>query len=251
MKKSPPRKAAQSPKPPKAAKPKPRLLPSPELRSRLARAIPDPRCELEFENPWQLLVATILSAQSTDARVNQVTPALFRRFPTPAALGAASQEEVEALVKSTGFFRNKARAIREASQMISERFGGELPRTLEELTTLRGVARKTANVVLGTALGVPSGIVVDTHVARVAARLGLTRESDPQKIERDLTALFPSAEWIAIGHRLLLHGRYVCLARKPDCAACPLNELCPSREAAPAGTPAAREAAEAERMPAR
>lgn len=202
-----------------------------ELRARLAQAMPAPRCELEFRDAWQLLVATILSAQSTDARVNQVTPALFRRFPTPAALGQASQEEVEALVKSTGFFRNKARAIREASQAIAARFGGEVPRTLEELTTLRGVARKTANLVLGTALGVPSGIVVDTHVARVAARLGLTRATDPERIERELQQLFPREEWIATGHRLVLHGRYVCLARKPRCAACPLNERCPSREA--------------------
>jgi len=201
-----------------------------ELRARLARALPDPRCELEFADPWQLLIATILSAQSTDARVNQVTPALFRRFPTPAALAAASQEEVEALVKSTGFFRNKARAIREASQGIVERFGGQVPRSLEELTTLRGVARKTANLVLGAALGIPSGIVVDTHVARVAGRLGLTRATDPEEIERDLVALFPPEEWIATGLRLVLHGRYTCLARKPLCAGCALKEVCPGRE---------------------
>ncbi|HEX6883098.1 MAG TPA: endonuclease III [Planctomycetota bacterium] len=213
------------PRPP--GKPRPA---STELRAGLARAIPTPRCELAFADPWQLLIATILSAQSTDARVNQVTPELFRRFPTPAALAAASQEEVEGLVKSTGFFRNKARAIREASQGLVARFGGEVPRTLEELTTLRGVARKTANLVLGAALGIPSGIVVDTHVARVAGRLGLTRATDPEEIERDLMTLFPREEWIATGLRLVLHGRYTCLARKPRCAGCALNELCPARE---------------------
>lgn len=218
------------------------------LLARLAAAIPEPRCELDFADAWQLLVATILSAQSTDARVNQVTPALFRRFPTPAALGAASQEEVEALVKSTGFFRNKARAIREASAAIAERFGGEVPRTLEEAMSLRGVARKTANLVLGTAYGLATGVIVDTHVARVAGRLGLTRASDPQEIERSLCAHFPREEWIATGHRLVLHGRYVCTARKPACAACPLNELCPTREAEPEGTLAARAAAEARRV---
>jgi endonuclease-3 len=220
-----------------------------ELRARLARAIPAPRCELVHADAWQLLVATILSAQSTDARVNQVTPALFRRFPGPAALAAAAQEEVEELVKSTGFYRNKARAIREASQALVARFGGEVPRTLEELTTLRGVARKTANLVLGTALGIPSGIVVDTHVARVAARLGLALASDPTEIERHLQALFPREEWIAAGQRLVLHGRYVCTAKRPRCAECPLNELCPARAEAPVGTLAARAAAQAARLP--
>jgi len=225
---------------------------SPEaLRARLAQAIPEPRCELDHADAWQLLVATILSAQSTDARVNLTTPALFARFPTPAALGAAAQEEVEALVKSTGFFRNKARAIREAGAAIAERFGGQVPRTLEELMTLRGVARKTANLVLGTALGIPSGIVVDTHAARVAGRLGLTRATEPEAIERDLLAQFPRADWIATGHRLVLHGRYVCLARKPRCGACPLNETCPAREAEPQGTVAERAMAEQRRVSSR
>jgi endonuclease-3 len=225
--------------------------PGDELLARLARAIPEPRCELDFTDAWQLVIATILSAQSTDARVNQVTPALFRRFPTPAALGAASQEEVETLVKSTGFFRNKARAIREASQTIAERFGGEAPRTLEELVTLRGVARKTANLVLGTAYGIASGVIVDTHVTRVAGRLGLTRSAEAEEIERDLCALVPRAEWVATGHRLVLHGRYVCVARQPHCRVCPLNELCPAREAAPEGSLAARAAEEARVVAAR
>ena len=228
--------------------PTPARAPAAQVLARLARAIPSPRCELDFASPWQLLVATILSAQSTDARVNQVTPALFARYPTPAALGRASQEEVETLVRSTGFFRNKARAIREASQGVVERFGGEVPRTLEELVTLRGVARKTANLVLGTALGIPSGIVVDTHVTRVAGRLGLTEESEPERIERDLMALVPRAGWVAAGHRLLLHGRYVCLARKPLCRECPLNELCPARESPAEGSLDSREADQAARL---
>jgi endonuclease-3 len=181
-----------------------------------------------------LLVATILSAQSTDRTVNSVTPALFARFPTPAALAAASQEEVEALVFRTGFYRNKAKAIRGAATAIVERFGGEVPRTLDELVTLPGVARKTANVVLGTAFGIPGGIAVDTHAGRVARRLDLTSHDDPEKVEADLCALFPVDDWTATGHRLVLHGRYVCLARKPRCTACPLYELCPSRSSDPA-----------------
>ncbi len=219
-----------------------------ELRVRLARALPEPRCELDHANAWQLLIATILSAQSTDARVNLVTPALFRRFPTPAALGGATQEEVEELVKSTGFFRNKARAIRETSQALAERFGGEVPREMEALTSLRGVARKTANLVLGTAYGLPTGIIVDTHAARVAQRLGLTTETDPVKIERDLCAAFPREEWVASGHRLVLHGRYVCTARAPRCGGCPLNEVCPSQESRPEGTLAERARAEGQRV---
>jgi endonuclease-3 len=229
-------------------------VPIDEIRVRLQAAIPDPRCELEHEGPWQLLVATILSAQSTDARVNLVTPELFRRWPTPEALGAAAQEDVETVVKSTGFFRNKARHVREASRRIAEEHGGEVPTDLAALTALPGVARKTANLVLGTALGLPSGVVVDTHVTRVAQRLGLTRETDPVKIERDLVGLLPRAEWVDGGHRLLLHGRYVCTARGPDCGACPLNELCPAHEAGPApeaGDWRARARAEEQRVVAR
>jgi endonuclease-3 len=201
-----------------------------EVHARLAATLEAPPCELDFTSPWQLLVATILSAQSTDKMINKVTPGLFARWPTPAALASALQEEVEEVVKPTGFFRNKAKAIRGAAAIVAERFGGEVPRTVEELTALPGVARKTANVVLGTAYRIPSGITVDTHAGRVARRLELTEHDDPEKVEADLTALFPREAWIDTGHRLVLHGRYVCLARKPRCAACPLAELCPSRE---------------------
>lgn len=220
-----------------------------EIEKRLARAMPEPRCELDHENAWQLLIATILSAQSTDRTINRVTPALFKRFPTPAALGAASQDEVEALIKASGFFRNKAKAIRAASQMVAERFGGEVPRSMEEMLELPGVARKTANVVLGTAYRVPSGIMVDTHAGRVARRLGLSKQADPVKVEKDLCAVFPQKSWIDMGHRLVLHGRYICLATKPRCLECPLNELCSARVADASGrwsTRAERERARVE-----
>jgi endonuclease III len=200
-----------------------------ELQQRLTRAVPHPHVELLFQNPWQLLVAVILSAQSTDRRVNLVTPDLFRRWPGPAALAAAPPDQVEEVIKSTGFFRNKTKAIQRASGLVMERFGGDVPRTMEELLELPGVARKTANVILGSAYGVASGIATDTHVMRVARRLGLTLAETPEKIELDLCQLFPPESWTAMGHRLLLHGRYVCTARSPACADCPLNELCPSR----------------------
>jgi endonuclease-3 len=206
-----------------------------KIRKRLERAIPEPRTELDWKEPWQLVVATILSAQSTDKMVNLVTPELFRRYPTPVALGAAAQDDVEALVKRTGFFRNKAKAIIGASRVIAERFGGEVPRTMEEMLELPGVARKTANVVVGSAHGVPLGFVVDTHVARVSQRLELTSHTDPVKIEQDLLPLFPKRDWVAMGHRLVLHGRYVCQAKRPLCERCPLNELCASARAKPAG----------------
>jgi endonuclease III len=221
------------------------------LRSRLAKALPEPRCELEAGSPWQLLVATILSAQSTDKQVNLVTPELFKSYPTPAALAGASSADVERLVKSTGFFRNKAKAIQGASRILVEQHGGELPRTLEELVELPGVARKTANVVLGTCFRIASGIAVDTHAARVSQRLGLTSQTDPLKIEGDLCALFPRATWPDTSHRLVLHGRYVCTARKPRCAQCPLAELCPSREHEPEGSWSSRAAAERRRVESR
>ncbi len=202
-----------------------------EVRKRLARAMPEPQCELTHQSPWQLLVATILSAQSTDRMVNRVTPQLFARYPTPEKLAAAEQSEVEALVKATGFFRNKAKSIREASRLIVERHAGQVPRTLEQLVELPGVARKTANVVLGTAYGIASGITIDTHAGRVARRLGLTKHSDPVKVERDLCGLWPKTSWVDMGHRFVLHGRYVCVAIKPRCASCPLSELCPASEA--------------------
>jgi endonuclease-3 len=222
-----------------------------QLRRRLARAIPEPRCELEHANPWQLLVATILSAQSTDRMVNRVTPALFARYPTPAALAAAERGAVEALIRPTGFFRNKAKAICEASRLLAERHGGAVPRTLEELVELPGVARKTANVVLGVAYGIASGIAVDTHASRVSQRLGLTREKDPVAIERDLCALLPRRSWIADTHRLILHGRYLCTSRAPACAECPLNELCPAALTPAIGPWTARADAERQRVEAR
>lgn len=235
---------AAKPRPPTAAM----RARAAEIETRLAAAMPEPRCELNHENAWQLLVATILSAQSTDRMVNKVTPALFARFPTPAALGDADQEELETLVKSTGFFRNKAKAIRAASRQIAEEFGGEVPRTLDEIIKLPGVARKTANVVLGTAYRVSSGMTVDTHAGRVSRRLQLTKHEDPVKVELDLCALFPQDSWIDMGHRFVLHGRYVCLARNPRCTHCPINELCKAREAPPAATWQVRAKLEADRV---
>uniref|UniRef100_A0A832I3K9 Endonuclease III n=1 Tax=Eiseniibacteriota bacterium TaxID=2212470 RepID=A0A832I3K9_UNCEI len=192
----------------------------------LDRAHPDARCALDFANPLQLLVATILSAQCTDERVNKVTPALFARWPDAAALASATQAEVEEAVRPTGFFRMKARAIREAAADIVARHGGEVPRTLEALTALRGVGRKTANVVLGNAFGIP-GLVVDTHVTRLAKRLGLTNETDAVKIEFALMPVIPRERWTIFSHWLILHGRRVCHARKPKCSACPLAPHCP------------------------
>lgn len=207
-----------------------------EIRKRLKTMLPEPRCELAFESPWQLLVATILSAQSTDKGVNKVTPELFARWPTPEALAKASPLEVEAVIRPTGFFRNKTRAIRGAAQMLVTEYQGKVPSDMETLTRLPGVARKTANVVLGTAMGVAAGIAVDTHARRVANRLALTSQQDPLKIEADLCAMFPRSDWTDMGHRLVLHGRYVCTARQPKCNICPLNEICPSAATAPEGT---------------
>lgn len=184
-------------------------------------------CALHHRNPFELLVATILSAQCTDERVNQVTPWLFKRYPDPPTMAAATQEELEALVRPTGFFRNKAKSIQAASTMIIDRFSGKVPDTMEGLIQLPGVARKTANVLLGTAFGKNEGVVVDTHVGRLAIRLGLTRETDPVKVEKDLMELFPKPKWTFLGHSLILHGRSICSARKPDCGACPLAVHCP------------------------
>jgi len=194
----------------------------------LASGYPNAHCELDHENPLQLLVATILSAQCTDKRVNMVTPALFAKYPTAEALAAAPLEDVEALVKTTGFFRNKARNIVAMAQALVADHGGEVPRTMEELTKLPGVGRKTANVILGNAFDRNEGIVVDTHVARLAARLGLTTETDPLKIEAALMPLFPRDEWTMLAHLLIAHGRTICDARKPKCGACGLNDVCPS-----------------------
>ncbi len=192
----------------------------------LARAYPDARIELRYRTPFQLLVATILSAQCTDRKVNEVTRELFRRYGTPRKLAEADPAEIEALVRPTGFFRQKARAIQGAARVITERFGGRVPRTLEELVSLPGVARKTANVVLGAAFGIPA-LAVDTHMKRVNQRLGLVQGSDPVKIERELQELIPREEWTAYSLRVIHHGRVCCTARHPRCDICPLAELCP------------------------
>lgn len=206
----------------------------------LEEQLPEPRCELDHRNAFELLIATILAAQSTDRGVNKVTPLLFARYPNAAALAAANREEVEELVRPTGFYRSKARSIQETSAQLVARHGGEVPKNMEALCGLRGVARKTANVVLGTAYGIAEGVIVDVHGTRVSQRLGLTRATDPAKIEDDLMAQFPRTEWIALGHRLTLLGRYTCLARKPNCAQCACEPFCPTAEtAASTGAPAA------------
>jgi len=200
------------------------------ILKKLDEAYPAATCELKHENAFQLLVATILSAQSTDVTVNQVTPALFRKYPTPAALAYANPSEVEREIHSTGFFRNKTKSIMGASKKIVEEFHGEVPRTMEELLTLPGVARKTANVVLGTAFGIASGVVVDTHVMRLSGRLDLTKNTDPKKIEQDLMQVIPRDKWILFAHQLIWHGRRVCHARKPKCIECNLDALCYSKD---------------------
>jgi endonuclease III len=201
-----------------------------EIVSRLKRMYPKAKCSLDFTNPFELLIATMLSAQSTDARVNIVTKSLFRKYPGPKEFAAASQVEMEKDVKQTGFFRNKAKAVIAASNAIMDRHAGQVPQTMDELTALPGVGRKTANVVLSNAFKAPVGIVVDTHVTRVSGRLGLTSNNDAVKIEEDLMKLIPKKEWTAFSHRLIEHGREICVARKPRCSECRLNELCPSAE---------------------
>ena len=201
-----------------------------EIVSRLKRMYPKAKCSLDFTNAFELLIATMLSAQSTDVRVNIVTKSLFRKYPGPKEFAQASQTEMEKDVRQTGFFRNKAKAVIAASKAILEKHGGEVPRTMEELTALPGVGRKTANVVLSNAFNTPVGIVVDTHVTRVSGRLGLTSHSEAEKIEQDLMKLIPQKEWTSFSHRLILHGREICIARKPKCNECRLNEHCPSAE---------------------
>lgn len=196
----------------------------------LDEAYPEAECALDHRSPWELLVATILSAQCTDARVNMVTPELFRRFPTPAAMAKASQPEIEDLIRSTGFFRNKAKSIVGAAKKITEEFGGKVPQTLAELTTVPGAARKTANVVLGVSFGKAEGIVVDTHVFRIARRLGLAKGDTPQKVEQELMKVLPHEHWIRFSHQLIHHGRQVCDARKPKCDKCNLEPLCRSKD---------------------
>jgi len=197
-----------------------------KLLKRLEQSIPDYSTELRYRNPFELVIATILSAQCTDERVNATTPALFERFPTPAELAAADPAVVEELVKSTGFFRNKTRSIMACSAALDANFGGVVPETMDELVSLPGVGRKTANLILGEVFGKP-GVVVDTHVKRVAQRLGLTRSTEPEEIEADLQAALPKKSWWPGSSRLLLHGRYVCVAKKPKCGECVLRDLCP------------------------
>lgn len=192
----------------------------------LARLYPQAKCSLDYHTPLQLLVATILSAQCTDDRVNRVTPALFARYPDAAAFARADQAELERMIQSTGFFRNKARSIIACCRAIVEKHGGEVPGTMEELHSLPGVGRKTANVVLGNAFGVP-GLVVDTHVQRLSRRMGLTAEKTPEKIEQDLMQVIPRKSWVAFGHQMIYHGRKVCKARKPNCTQCALGTFCP------------------------
>jgi endonuclease-3 len=199
-----------------------------EIVQRLERAYPDAACALEHHNAFELLCATILSAQCTDARVNLVTPILFARYPTPEALARASQSSVEKIIRSTGFFRNKARSLIGMAQAIVANHEGRVPRTMEELRMLPGVGRKTANVVLGNAYGVSDGIAVDTHVARLSQLLGLTQQADPVKIEQDLMSLFPRDKWALLSHLLIFHGRQVCIARRPRCDECVLADICPS-----------------------
>ncbi len=201
-----------------------------DIVSRLKRMYPKAKCSLDFTSPFELLIATILSAQSTDARVNIVTKSLFRKYFGPGAFATATQPEMEKDVRQTGFFRNKAKAVIAASKAIMERHRGEVPRTMDELTALPGVGRKTANVVLSNAFKTPVGIVVDTHVTRVAGRLGLTASDDAVQIAQDLMKLIPQKEWTIFSHRLIYHGRQICVARKPKCRECLLNELCPSAE---------------------
>jgi endonuclease-3 len=212
------------------------VTPSPALRRRttqilaiLKRTYPDAHCALNFTTPLQLLIATILSAQCTDERVNQVTPALFARCPDAASLAAISQKELEKIIHSTGFYRAKARSLRSCAASLVAEHGGKVPKTMEALHQLAGVGRKTANVVLGNAFGLAEGVVVDTHVGRLSRRMGLTRHLDPVKVESALVRLIPKEDWTLISHLLIAHGRKRCNARKPDCAKCEVRKLCPQR----------------------
>lgn len=192
----------------------------------LKKIYPDAKCSLDFKTPFQLLVATILSAQCTDERVNKVTPRLFSLFPTPEAMSKASIESIEELIRTTGFFRNKAKSISETSKILAEKYSGKVPQTMDELVHLRGIGRKTANVVLGNAFEIP-GLPVDTHVGRLSRRLGFTKSNDPVKIEHELMELLPANEWTVFSHLLIYHGRARCTARSPDCEGCEVAKLCP------------------------
>jgi len=196
----------------------------------LAKTYPGVVCALHHRNAWELTVATILSAQCTDVRVNLVTPALFKAFPTPKAMAAASLPEIEEMIRTTGFYRNKAKSIQGAARIVTEEFGGKVPETMEEILRLPGVARKTGNVVLGSWYGIAAGVVVDTHVMRLSRRLELTKQTAPEKVEQDLMKIIPQDRWIAFSHEMIHHGRQVCVARKPKCADCTLERLCNSSD---------------------
>jgi endonuclease-3 len=219
----------------------PKKVPKPknaaERKARVARIItefdklfPDATCALQHRNPWELLVATILSAQCTDERVNKVTPGLFEKYPTIEDLANASQDELASEIRSTGFFNNKARSIIGAARKIRDEFGGRVPETMDELLSVPGAARKTANVVLGVAYGIASGVVVDTHVGRISLRLDLTRNTDPVKVEQDLMKILPKERWILFAHQTIHFGRQICSARKPRCGSCPLDPICYAKD---------------------
>jgi endonuclease-3 len=201
-----------------------------EILKGLDEAYPNAECALTHRSPWELLVATILSAQCTDARVNMVTPELFKRFPNPAAMAKAEIPELIEIIRTTGFFNNKAKSIKGAAQAVTERFGGNVPQTLDELITVPGAARKTANVVLGVSFGKAEGVVVDTHVFRIAHRLDLTKADTPEKVEQDLMRILPKEKWIDFSHQVIHHGRQVCVARGPKCKDCNLETLCHSKD---------------------
>jgi endonuclease-3 len=198
------------------------------ILEKLDEMYPNVTCALTHSNAWELLAATILSAQCTDKRVNEVTPGLFKKYPTPKDFAVANQEEVAHEIRSTGFFNNKAKSLIGAGKAIVERFGGKVPQTIAELTTVPGAARKTANVVLGTVYGIAEGVVVDTHVLRISHRLDLTKHDDPVKVEQDLMKIIPQSRWILFSHQIIHHGRALCVARKPKCAECNLNTICKS-----------------------
>ena len=230
MKKKPvkPVKAAKAVRPRKTRRMAPAKQRAPEIYARLSAEYPDAKCALDHRNPYELLVATILSAQCTDKRVNMVTPALFARYPDPDAMSRAKPEVLEEMIKSTGFFRNKTKSLLGMSTAVTEQHSGTVPATMEQLVKLPGVGRKTANVVLGNAFDLNEGVVVDTHVGRLSNRLAFSRESDPVKIEQDLIALFPREQWTMLAHLLISHGREICDARRPLCEKCVVNDLCPS-----------------------
>ena len=215
------------PRPKTAAERKARLA---EILKRLDEMYPHAACALIHRNAWELLVATILSAQCTDKRVNEVTPGLFAKYPTVADLAAANQTELAQDIRSTGFFNNKARSLIGAAKRVLSDFGGNVPKTMEEMLQIPGAARKTANVVLGTAYGIASGVVVDTHVQRISKRLDLTKQTDAEKIEKELIKLLPKERWVLFSHQIILHGRALCVARKPKCAECRLNPLCYAKD---------------------